>query len=219
MISCNLVAMKAVIVDPLRTLPDERQRRALGHVNGSVVDVPQWLLDERRAWGGGKRDEVWEGVLHMVPLALSEHSRIESELFVVVYGVAKERGLLAMFDVGIFRHEKDYRVPDFVVARHEHGARRALFTAELVVEVRSAHDETDLKIPWYAARGVREIVAISQKSRAVELYVGRDGKAIPVPADDNGGVWLDTVGLRLAPVDTADGHRLHVTGDGIDELV
>jgi Uma2 family endonuclease len=211
--------MKAVIVDPTRTLPDERQRRALGHVNGSVVDVPQSLLDERRAKGLDKADELWEGVLHMVPPPLGRHQRVEGDLYLVLSRAARPRGLTEWPETGLYRDLHDYRVPDLAVARPGHEIREGLCGAELVVEIRSPHDETDRKLDWYAARGVAEIVAITPESRAVELYVGRDGKALPVPSDGDGGVELATVGLRLAPVDTPDGRRLRVTGDGIDELV
>ncbi len=155
----------------------------------------------------------------MVPPAMGAHSRIESDLFAVAHRAARARGLLARYDIGVFHHADDHCVPDVVVVRPEHCIREGVSGAELVVEVRSPRDETDRKLDWYAARGVTEIVAISQASRAVELYVGRDGKALPVPPDDDGSVELATVGLRLTPVDTPDGRRLRVTGDGIDELV
>jgi Uma2 family endonuclease len=211
--------MKAVIVDPTRTLPDERQRRALGHVNGSVVDVPQWLLDERHAKDIDRADELWEGVLHMVPPPLGEHSDIQSELIVLFHRAGRARGLVARCEIGIFNHRHDYRVPDAAVVRAEHRIREGLRGAELVLEVRSPLDETDRKLDWYIARGVSEILIVDRDSRAVELYVGRDGKALPVPPDDDGCVDLATVGLRLGPVDSAEGRRLRVTGDGIDELV
>jgi Uma2 family endonuclease len=211
--------MKAVIVDPTRTLPDERQRRALGRVNGSVIDVPQWLLDERRAKDLDRADELWEGVLHMVPPPLGDHSEIGSELAFVLHEAAGAHGLLVRFEIGIFNHARDYRVPDLAVIRPDQRTREGLCSAELVVEIRSPGDETDLKLDWYAARGVSEIVAVTKTSRAVELYVGRDGKALPMPTDGDGGIELATIGLRLAPVDTADGRRLRVTGEGVDELV
>lgn len=212
--------MKAVIVDASHTLSDdERQRYGLGLVNGAVVDVPQALLAEREAKGIDVFDEVWEGVLHMVSPPLSEHQNIAGELYVLLHRAARARDLVARYEIGFLRAADDYRKPDLAVFRPEHQTREGLSAAGLVIEIRSPRDETDLKIPWYAARGVAEIVAISQKSRAVELYAGRDGKAIPVPPDDDGGIELDTVGMRLAPVDVVDGRRLLVTGDGVDELV
>ena len=45
-----------------------------------MLDVPESLLDERRRQGLDVFDEVWEGVLHMVPPPSGEHQRLELEL-------------------------------------------------------------------------------------------------------------------------------------------
>lgn len=38
-----------------------------------MLDVPQALLEERRARGADRWDEMWEGELHMVPLPSEQH--------------------------------------------------------------------------------------------------------------------------------------------------
>ena len=60
-----------------------------------MLDVPESLLDERRRLGLDVFDEVWEGVLHMVPPPSEEHQRLGSELIAVFVGTAKRHGLVA----------------------------------------------------------------------------------------------------------------------------
>jgi hypothetical protein len=49
-----------------------------------VFDPPpaelEALLERRRDWGADRHDEVWEGVLHVIPLASVEHGRLFVEL-------------------------------------------------------------------------------------------------------------------------------------------
>lgn len=79
--------------------------------------------------------------------------------------------------------------------------------ADVVVELRSPNDETDEKIDWYAARGVRELLIIEPAERRVELLRHRDERRVPVPADADGSVQSEVLGVRLA---AAPGPRLVV---------
>ena len=42
--------------------------------------IEEQLLENRRAWGGDKFDEVWEGVYVMSPLPNNEHQKLMSRL-------------------------------------------------------------------------------------------------------------------------------------------
>ena len=44
------------------------------------LDVPHSLLDERRKTGADRWDEVWDGVLHLVPSPTIEHQDLEGAL-------------------------------------------------------------------------------------------------------------------------------------------
>ena len=55
-------------------------RRYDATMRAVMLDVPESLLDERRRQGLDVFDEVWEGVLHMVPPPSGEHQRLELEL-------------------------------------------------------------------------------------------------------------------------------------------
>ena len=131
-----------------------------------MLDVPESLLDERRRLGLDVFDEVWEGVLHMVPPPSGDHQRLGSELIAVFLSAAKRRGLIASHETGLFAADDDYRVPDLIASLPLNCSRRGVDdTAELVVELRSPGDESDEKLPWYAGRGVTEMLIVDPATR------------------------------------------------------
>jgi Uma2 family endonuclease len=116
------------------------------------------MLAERRRLGLDKRDEMWDGVLHMVPPPGEAHAEFSSEFFLAVGHVAKRCGLIPRMETGLFRAVDDYRVPDQLYRRPDQGSDRGAEGAELVVEVRSPRDETYEKIDFYSGLGVREMI-------------------------------------------------------------
>jgi Uma2 family endonuclease len=145
-----------------------------------MLEVPQALLDERRAKGLDKSDEMWEGELHMVPPPSMDHQRLGAELFLVLGPLAKARGLVPLYDpTGLFRPgvDHDWRVPDQMYAAPESASPRGIEGgAALVVEILSPHDETYAKLSWYAEVGVGEVLVIDPDTRRVELFANRDGR-------------------------------------------
>jgi len=128
-------------------------------------------LEERHRRGQDKKDELWDGVLHMVPPASYLHGHFDVELVVALRSIGKRRGWLAHTDnLGLFASEKSYRIPDATLARPDQVSKRGLEGAELVVEVLSPDDESYDKLPFYAKLGVREVWIIDPETRAVEIY-------------------------------------------------
>lgn len=176
-----------------------------------LLDVPQSLLDERRRLGIDVFDECWEGVLHMVPPPGNDHQVIESELQIVFGLLAKTIGTRCTAETGYWASDDDWRVPDLVVAPDSsRSARGVEGPAELVVEIRSVHDETDAKLPWYTAHGAAEVLVIDPDSRTVELYVARNDEPVLVQADADGVLRLG-IGASLRTVEADDVPRLEVT--------
>lgn len=166
-----------------------------------LVDVPAALLRERRQTGADKFDEMWGGVLHMVPPPSALHQRVASQLHRLLAPLAEARGLVAFYETGLFRSDDDYRVPDQLYVRPELVTGRGVEgPAELVVELRSPNDETDEKIDWYAASSVRELLIIEPAERRVELLRLRDRRLVPLAPDADGGVQSEVLGVRLASV-------------------
>jgi Uma2 family endonuclease len=173
-----------------------------------LLDVPEAMLDERRRLGLDGRDEMWDGVLHMVPPAGGPHQEFAGELFLVLAPLAKRRGLRPYYETGLFRTDTNYRVPDQLYCRPEHESERGAEGAELVVEIRSAGDETYEKIDFYAELGVREMLIAHPGDRRVELLRAVGGRLLPVSADAEGGGYSSKV--LSARFETAD-KQLHVS--------
>ena len=82
-----------------------------------ILDPPSAGLDEvferRRRSGLDRLDEVWEGVLHMIPAPGFEHARIAQQLAVILDSPAQAAGLLpAMHEFNLGDSERDFRVTD-----------------------------------------------------------------------------------------------------------
>lgn len=137
-------------------------------VVGSAPPPLRDWLDERRRLGLDVRDERWEGVLHVAPYAGSAHGRLEAQLDFLLYPRARAAGLVAggRFNLG---DAADYRIPD---GGYHHDISGATYveTAAVVVEILSADDESYAKLPFYAARGVDEVIMVDPADRSVRCW-------------------------------------------------
>ncbi len=174
-----------------------------------MLEVPQALLDERRAKGLDKSDEMWEGELHMVPPPSAEHQAFAVDLFLILAPRAKELGLLPWYDpTGLFRPgvDNDWRIPDQQYTRPEVASARGIEgAASLVVEILSPHDETYRKLDWYASVGVSEVLVIHPGTKKVELFANRDARMERVEP-----VVIECLGVRA---ETVEG-KLRLTWEG-----
>lgn len=139
------------------------------------LEVPSEFLDQRRSYGRDKRDEVWDGVLHMVPPARTNHVDIQQRLSFVLKAIAERRGLRAYFEMGLFDpavpEYENYRVPDLSVVAPKHVSKRGIEgRAELVIEVLSPNDESREKVPFYERMGVREVWLLDRERRTIEVF-------------------------------------------------
>jgi Putative restriction endonuclease len=94
--------------------------------------------------------------------------------------VARDGGLLlAMHEFNLGESERDFRVPDGGL--HRPGAAGVwLATAAIVVEILSPGDESWLKLPFYAAHDVDEVLLVDPAERTVTWLALRDGAYVPV---------------------------------------
>lgn len=172
-----------------------------------LLEVPEAMLAERRKFGLDGRDEVWDGVLHMVPPPGGPHQEMSGELYLVLGPLAKHRGLRPYFEIGLFRASDDYRVPDQLYCRPEHRSERGVEGAELVVEIRSKGDETYEKIGFYAGLGVGEMLIVHPEGRWVELLRAVGDRLLPVTTDAAGSVRSEVLGAQFTTVEG----RLRIT--------
>lgn len=145
-----------------------------------MLDAPQSMLDERHRLGLDGRDEMWDGVLHMVPPPSGPHQRLSGDFYAALYARARALGLVPHFETGLFHVTDDFRIPDQLYCRPEHLSERGAEGAELVVEVRSPRDETYDKIPFYTSCAVREMLVIHPGEHRAELLRAVDGELRPV---------------------------------------
>jgi Uma2 family endonuclease len=143
-------------------------------VLGPAPHEIQALIERRERSGLHRLDEVWEGVLHMVPAPSDAHADIAQQLAVLLDGPARAAGLFpTMHEFNLGDSAEDFRVPDGGL----HRARRWGVwepTAPLVVEIASPDDETWQKLPFYAARRVDEALIVDPAARAV-YWLALDG--------------------------------------------
>ena len=141
------------------------------------------LLERRCRSGLDRLDEVWEGVLHMVPAPSGEHADITQQLAVLLNGPARASGLFPTIGEFNLGREHDFRVPDGGL---HHQRLRGVWhsTAALVVEIVSPGDETWEKLPFYAAHQVDELLIIDSGARAVHWLALTDGEYRPVERSD-----------------------------------
>lgn len=185
-----------------------------------VLDVSQEWLDERHRLDLDRRDEMWEGVLHMVPPGSSEHNELGADIMSLLRPLAAERGLRRFFEPGIFDPTipsmTSYRVADLGFALPEHVTRRGIEgRAALVVEILSPRDESYEKLPFYRRVGVEEVLFVDQLTKAFEVRRPEGDAWLVAGADDDGWIDLSSLGVGLRTVDAC----LHVrTPDGTKVL-
>ncbi len=138
------------------------------------------LLERRQRAGVDRLDEVWQGVLHMVPGPSFEHARVAHQLAVLLDEPARAGGLVpVMHEFNLGESEHDFRVPDGGL--HRPGAAGVwLKTAALVVEILSPGDESWQKLPFYAEHLVDEVLLVNPAERRVTWLALRDGEYQPV---------------------------------------
>ncbi|HEY1689695.1 MAG TPA: Uma2 family endonuclease [Solirubrobacteraceae bacterium] len=138
------------------------------------------LLERRKRLGLDRKDEVWEGVLHVVPGPDCRHADIAQQLAEILGPLARAAGLRpAVHDFNIGESQDDFRVPDGGLHRTRPKGTW-LPTAALAIEILSRGDETWQKLPFYAAHDVDEILIVDPDTRKVHWLALADGDYKPV---------------------------------------
>ena len=141
--------------------------------------IEEELLEHRRACGGDKFDEVWEGVYVMAPLANVEHQAVVGGLQTAIGGAFVGNPAVQVFpgiNVSDRRKgwEKNYLCPDVAVILPGSMAVDCgpfLFGGlDFVVEVASDYDRSREKFEFYARVGVREMLLVDRNPWQLELY-------------------------------------------------
>ena len=166
-------------------------------MDAAITELTASALAERHRLGLDSCDEVWDGVLRVVPAPHYGHVRLAGDLYGLLLPLARAAGLDCVFEFGLYRPyvpgHRDYRVPDLSLFHPDHGTDRGIEgRAELVIEIASPGDESYAKVSFYAEVGVQEL-----------LIIDRDTKAITRWSRDHNGMFAETV------PDTGGWHHLH----------
>lgn len=149
------------------------------------IDVPEEFLEERARLGHDRKDELWEGVLHLMPPAASPiHGFVALNLTHALGQIGARQGLVAYIEVGVYAPELEpasWRVPDGSLARPDQVSDRGLEGAVLALEVLSPRDESRKKFEFYARVGVSEVWLVDPKTREPEIYTIVDGAFAQLP--------------------------------------
>jgi Uma2 family endonuclease len=144
---------------------------------GEILD--EEAMESRRRRGIDRYDEVWDGVIHVSPLANNEHQRIVARLTTILSLLIDLPGLGKVCPgVNVSDREtgwrQNFRVPDVVVFLNGTKAKDCETHwrggPEFAVEIRSPGDETLEKIPFYQQVGTRELLVIDRDPWALILY-------------------------------------------------
>ena len=179
--------------------------------------IPASMLEERRRLGHDRFDEVWEGVLHMVPQPTMVHKLVENSLMEALKRIVSRRGLEVFHDPGLYDPEvpgqDSFRVPDLAVVERSHFAMRGIEgVAELVVEIISPNDESRDKLPFYARVGVREVWLLDPAKKSIEVFAGMTA-VLPVKGRIHApslGLVLHIEGLKLLIKDRSDTYEVDI---------
>jgi Uma2 family endonuclease len=165
-----------------------------------VLDPPtaglEELLERRRRSGLDRFDEVWGGVLHLVPAPNYEHASVEAQLSMILGPAARLAGMTMIGQSNLGEGEHDFRVTDG--ALHRPGASGTWHpTAALVIEIVSPGDESWEKLPFYASHQVDEVLIVDPAKRSVDWLALRDGEYRPIERSGLIEFGADELGERI----------------------
>lgn len=164
------------------------------------------LIEHRKRLGLDRRDEVWEGVLHMSPAPHRDHGLLVMRLGTAFTLQADRYGLGSVIEGPNVREpgsgEKNYRVPDLAVATPEEMESAfvdgwAEGPLALAVEVRSPDEKPEAKLAFYAARRVREVLLVDRESRQIQALRLAGASYLLQAPDREGFIELNALDARL----------------------
>ncbi len=149
-----------------------------------VLDPPpaaiEELLAQRARLDLDRRDEVWDGVLHMIPPPSYEHERLLTKLVRLLGPLADAAGLELVGGVGVGWSKDEYRVPNLSLHRPTVAQPQWNPTAALAIEIVSSGDKSWDKLPFYAAHHVDELLIVDPAKRTVDWFALEHGEYRPI---------------------------------------
>lgn len=143
------------------------------------------LLEQRRAWGADKFDEVWEGIYMMAPPPNDEHQNLAGDFCSILKDILGWQGLADVrpgvnLAARTGEWTKNFRCPDVAVFLRDTQAENCdthwRGPADFLIEITSPGDRTHEKIAFYDHIGVEELLIVNREDWTLELYQRQDGR-------------------------------------------
>ena len=177
-------------------------------MRGIMTEVPEFILEWRKRTGAAQRDEVWDGVLHIVPDPDREHQDFEGCLETwlrLTWARPRRAKVYHRINVALpgagSSWVDNYRIPDLVLLTRERFSIDCLTHFEggpnVVVEIRSPRDESLEKLPFYAEIGVLEVWIIDRDTEEIDLYALSGDEYHKQPAGASGWVASACTGIEM----------------------
>lgn len=190
------------------------------------------LIAERRAQGLDGRDEVWDGVYVMSPMADNEHQDLTTELAAILRSVVDWQGLgKTVAGANVSDRSDDwttnFRVPDLLVFGNDTQAvdcgTHWFGGPDLAIEIVSRGDRTLEKLDFYARAGTRELLVMDRQPWRLTLYrLDDSGKLLPIALSSStqpSTILLDAAPIGLSVDASAQWiHVLHRDGQPLREI-
>jgi Uma2 family endonuclease len=170
-----------------------------------MSQVPPEILNWRKRTGSDQWDEMWNGVLHMVPAPNREHQDFEWALEAFLRARwARPRKCKVYHDINVASPggwPHDYRIPDLVLLTPDRFSidRNEYFEGApaVVVEIRSEGDETYEKLDFYAAIGVPEVWIVDRDTRSPQIHVIEGDRYREKTPEASGWLRSDLTGIEM----------------------
>jgi Uma2 family endonuclease len=150
-------------------------------------------MESRRLRGVDLWDEVWDGEIHVSPLANDNHQQLVTRLAMIL-GIIIDLPGLGDVRAGTNLSDRDkgwgqnFRVPDIAVFLKGTKAKNCgthwMGGPDFAVEIRSPGDESLLKIPFYQQIGTRELLVIDRNPWSLVLYRLGENGLVPAGRSD-----------------------------------
>lgn len=148
-------------------------------------ELEERLIEERRAAGADRYDEVWEGMYVMAPMANDEHQDFVGD-WTAVLKIAVQWAGKGLVRPGVNVSDRiedwksNYRCPDVVVYLNgttaENQGEFWYGGPDFAIEITSPFDKTRDKFDFYAKVKTSELLIVDRDVWALELYRLTDGE-------------------------------------------
>jgi Uma2 family endonuclease len=154
---------------------------------GAVLDQreAEKIIEERRQRGARTGEEVWDGVIHIMPNPNNEHDQLAVffvTVFNLLFGLGKPNRVQAAPNISdrAAGWTENFRNPDMAMfladtaaedeGTHWNGG------PDFLLEVLSPKDKAREKLPFYAKIGTHEVLILDRDPWQLELYQLKRGK-------------------------------------------